>query len=119
MGKIHVLLVDEEEELVSTMVRRLRLRGIEAEYVTSGEKALDCITKRDFDFVVMDLSIPGMTGLDLMKKIRKINKEIKFIFFTGYGFYNKDLPEIKEGASECLLKPVRIEALIKRMEELA
>lgn len=118
MGRIHVLLVDEEEELVSTMVRRLRLRGIDAAYVTSGEKALGSVNNRDFDIVVMDLSLPGITGLDLMKKIKKINKDIKFIFLTGYGFYNKELLEIKEGASDCLLKPVKIDALIKRMEEL-
>ena len=118
MGRMHILLVDEEEELVSTMVRRLRLRGISAEYVTSSEKALDLVQNRDFDLVVMDLSMPGITGIDLMKMIRKINNDIKFIFLTGYGYYNKEMPEIKEGAADCLLKPVNIDALIKRMEEI-
>ena len=118
MERFRVLFVDDEEELVSTMVRRLTMRGIDAEYVLNGEKALKAVHDKDFDLVIMDLNIAGMTGLELMKRIKRNNQNIKFIFLTGYGFYNKEMPEIKAGASDCLLKPINIEALIKRMEEV-
>ncbi len=57
MDRLRVLFVDDEEELVSTLVRRLTMRGIDAEYVLSGEEALKAVHDKDFDLVIMDFRL--------------------------------------------------------------
>ena len=58
MTKIRVLLVDDEEELVSTLAERLSMRGLEADWASSGEKALEMAGKKTYDIAVLDVKIP-------------------------------------------------------------
>jgi len=68
MAQMRVLLVDDEEELVSTLGERFSLRGIEADAVMTGVDALDLIQKKDFDVVILDIKMPGMDGLQVLKR---------------------------------------------------
>ena len=119
MSKIRVLLVDDEEELVSTLAERLSLRGIEAQWVTNSEEALRMVRERTYDLAILDVRIPKISGLKLKTKMGEIKPGMKFIFLTGHG--SED--DFKEGAAEAgagyyLVKPVNIDALIKKMEEV-
>jgi DNA-binding response OmpR family regulator len=118
MSDIRVLLVDDEEELVSTLAERLSLRGIEAQWVTSAEEALQRAEAGNFNLAVLDVKIPRISGLRLRAKLQEIRPGMKFIFLTGHG--SED--DFKAGAAEAgaayyLLKPVNIEALIRKMKE--
>ena len=94
MSKIHVLLVDDEEELVSTLAERLSLRGIEADWVTTAEEALERVQQE------------------------KMRAGMKFIFLTGHGSEDDFRTGAAEaGASFYLVKPVNIDMLIERMKE--
>jgi len=119
MKEIKVLLVDDEEELVSTMAERLSLRGIEAHWSTSGEDALKRLETCKYDIAVLDVKIPKMSGIELKKRMEQKCKHTKFIFLTGHGSESDFRAGAAEAGSEFyLVKPVGIEDLIKKMKEL-
>ncbi|MBN2061660.1 MAG: response regulator [Deltaproteobacteria bacterium] len=115
-----VLLVDDEEDLVATLAERLSLREIEAEWVTSGEGALEMLNYKQFLVAVLDVKLPRMSGLELKKKMESIAPGMKFIFMTGHGS-EKDFVKgtAEAGSPYYLLKPVDIETLVDKIREIA
>jgi DNA-binding response OmpR family regulator len=115
---MRVLLVDDEEQLVSTLAERLELRGIDARWVTSSMAALELVETETFDLAVLDVKMPKINGLELKKRLHALYPEMKFIFMTGHG--SED--DFKTGAAEAgedfyLVKPVKIESLLEKMNE--
>ena len=80
-----MLLVDDEEEFVSTLAERLRMRDIDARSINSGEEALTMIDQDPPEVVVLDLIMPGLGGLEVLQMIRKNHPEIMVILLTGRG----------------------------------
>lgn len=116
---MRVLLVDDEEQLVSTLAERLLLRGIQARWVTSSMAALELVETETFDLAILDVKIPKINGLELKKRLHTLHPEMKFIFLTGHG--SED--DFKIGAAEAgkdfyLVKPVKIESLLEKMNEV-
>ena len=116
---MHVLLVDDERELVSTLAERLALRGIDAEWVTSSEEALRRVQSQCFDVAVLDVKIPRMSGLELQKQLASHCPQMKYIFLTGHGS-EEDFRtgSAKAGDANYLIKPVKIETLIEKLQRL-
>ncbi len=110
------LLVDDERELVATLAERLSFRGIEADWATSGHEALELAEKKNYNVAVLDVKMPKMGGISLMKRLRERHPEMKFIFMTGHGS-EEDFRAGSTDASHYLVKPVKLEALVERMEE--
>ncbi|MBW1703934.1 MAG: response regulator [Deltaproteobacteria bacterium] len=113
-----VLLIDDEEELISTLAERLSFRGIEADWVTTGEEAMKKVAAQCYDLAVVDIRMPKMSGLELKKIMAEKCPRLKFIFMTGHG--SED--DYKEGTAEAgaayyLVKPVTIELLIEKINE--
>ncbi|MFN2266948.1 MAG: response regulator, partial [Desulfonatronovibrio sp.] len=81
---MNILLVDDEAELASAMAERLNLRGINADYATSGDLALKQVRLKNYDLAVLDVKMPGISGLDLWKLLKKECPQMKFIFLTGH-----------------------------------
>jgi len=117
MDRLRVLLVDDEEELVSTLTERLMLREIDAEGVFTGADALSRIQDTEFDVVVVDVMMPGMGGLEVMRAIKALRPKVQVILLTGRGSEKESAIGIKEGAFDYLVKPVNIESLITKMRE--
>ena len=117
MARFRVLLVDDEEELVSTLVERLTYRDVEAAYALSGQDALDQLRGSHFDVVVLDLKLPGMSGTDVLRAIKKEWPRIPVLMITGHGSTGDGLVEIPEGAHDYLAKPLGIDTLIQKMEQ--
>ncbi|MBW1708416.1 MAG: response regulator [Deltaproteobacteria bacterium] len=116
---MRVLLVDDEEELVSALAERLSIRGIEADWVTSGEDALKRIQSKTYDLALLDVKLPRMSGLKLKKLLQEKNAEMKFIFFTGHGSENNfKIGSAEAGAQYYLAKPVNIDLLVHKMNEI-
>lgn len=116
---MRILLVDDEEQLVSTLAERLAFRGIEACWVTSSVSALELIETETFDIAILDVKIPKISGLELKKRIHAVHPKMKFIFMTGHG--SED--DFKTGTAEAgedyyLVKPVKIESLLEKMNEV-
>ena len=119
MGALRVLLVDDEEELVTSLEERLSFRGIEAQAATRGRQALEILTTQSFDVIVADLKMPGLGGLDLVESIRKENLDVPVILVTGHGPDPKELSTVAALGCDILLKPFDIETLVERIRAAA
>lgn len=117
MSNLRVLLVDDEEEFVTTLSERLSLRGIETEVAYNGENALAKMNQITPDIVILDVMMPGLSGLDVLKQIKEILPDIPVILLTGRGSTREGIDGMKQGAFDYLMKPVDIEDLIKKMNE--
>jgi len=108
-----ILVVDDEEEICQMLTKYLSNEGHRAEYVLSGEKAIDRVKKESPDVVLLDLIMPGIPGMEVLDEINRISKKIKVVVMTGRLIEAGFLKKIKQrGASSCILKPFDINDLI-------
>jgi DNA-binding response OmpR family regulator len=115
---LKVLLVDDEQELISTLAQRLSFRGIEADWVTTGDEALEKIKTGGYDLAVLDVKMPGLSGIDLGNAIHEIRPDVKLIFMTGHGSTEDfEAGSQTSGSGFYLIKPVDIDTLMAKMEE--
>jgi DNA-binding NtrC family response regulator len=119
MGGLRVLIVDDEEDLVSTMAERLELRGFEVETATSGTDALAHVGKSDFSVLLVDVKMPGVGGLELMAEIKRDHPDLPVILFTGHTSVADAERGIQEGAFGYLMKPIDIDRLIEKIRNAA
>jgi DNA-binding response OmpR family regulator len=112
---VKVLLVDDEKELTATLAERLSFRGIDADWATSGQEALELADGTRYDLAVLDVKMPKMSGITLMKRLRDRHPAMKFIFMTGHGS-EEDFKTGSADASHYLVKPVKLEALVEKMK---
>jgi DNA-binding NtrC family response regulator len=119
MDRMRVLFVDDEEELVSAVVERLGLRGIDAQGATSGADALRLIEEHPFDVVVLDVKMPGLGGFEVIHRIKREHPDLVVIFLTGHGSEEAAQEGMRIGAFDYLMKPVNIEALVKILHKAA
>jgi YesN/AraC family two-component response regulator len=113
MESYRVLVVDDEEEFVSTLVERLELRAIDAEGVTRGADALELLQKREFDIILLDVKMPGIGGLEVIRRIKAAHPKTEVILLTGHSSAEAVEEGMNAGALEYLMKPVDIEDLIR------
>jgi two-component system OmpR family response regulator len=114
MKNMRVLLVDDETEFVSALAERLALRGFDAQTATSGEEALEKINSSPPEVVLLDMLMPGMNGLEVLKRIKRDHPQVRVILLTGRGSWDA-IQGIREGAYDCLMKPIQIEELMQIM----
>jgi DNA-binding response OmpR family regulator len=116
---MRILLVDDEEELVTTLAERLSLRGMNVDWATSGEGALQLVRSNLYDIAVLDVKIPKISGIKLKSELKKVSPKMKFIFVTGHGSEDDFKAGTAEaGAGYYLVKPVNIDILIQKMNEV-
>ena len=117
MEKIKILLVDDEQEFVETLSERIRMRDHDSEVALDGEQALKKMDDDLPDVVVLDLKMPGMDGMEVLRKIRKAYPKVQVIMLTGHGSEKDEEEARKLGAFEYLQKPVEIETLMKKVKK--
>jgi DNA-binding NtrC family response regulator len=119
MEPLKILIVDDEEELVSALAERLALRGLEIQVATNGKDALQFVREHDFSVVVADVKMPGIGGLELTAAIKRDQPELPVILFTGHSSVNDAERGIEQGASEYVMKPVDIDILLEKIRNAA
>jgi DNA-binding NtrC family response regulator len=119
MDPLRVLFVDDEEELVSAVVERLELRGVEAVGSTSGEEALRLIDQREFDVVVLDVKMPGLGGLDVIRQVKARLPRLAVVLLSGHGSEESVEEGMSLGAVDYLQKPVDIDLLLSLLRRAA
>lgn len=112
-----VLLVDDEEEFVETLAERMRTRGMEVSTTNSGADALKLVEDEAFDVVVLDLKMPGIDGLEALKRIKQRRPDIQVVLLTGHATVEKGVEAIKEGALEFLEKPIDLASLTETIHK--
>jgi len=117
MSDLRLLFVDDEDELVSALVERLEIRGVDAVGVTSGDQALEQLREREFDAVIMDVKMPGLGGLEALRTISRRYPDVKVILLTGHGSTEDSEIGRRLGAVAYLQKPVDLEDLLATVRQ--
>jgi DNA-binding response OmpR family regulator len=112
-----VLVVDDEVEFASVLAERLLLRNYDAKAVYTAEDALSLVQQWAPDVVLLDLQMPGMSGLEALKMIKQKDETIEVIILTGRGDESSHEQGLASGAFEYIMKPVDIGELLIRIDK--
>jgi DNA-binding response OmpR family regulator len=114
---MRVLLVDDESQFVEALAERLQLRGFEALVANDGAAALDLLERDFVGLVVLDLRMPEMDGLEVLRRIKEKWPKTQVIVATGHGDEEDRRKCLELGAFAFLSKPVNIKELSGLLKE--
>jgi DNA-binding NtrC family response regulator len=117
VNSFQVLLVDDETEFLETLVKRLKKRNLSVTGESSGEGALARLKEAPPDVVVLDVKMPGMSGLDILREIKKDHPLIEVIMLTGHASMEVAIEGMELGAFDYLMKPIDIDELLYKMQD--
>jgi len=116
---IRVLLVDDEEDLVTFLAQRLLRRGFTVTATTSGPDAVAAASRQAFDVAVVDLKLPVMDGVEVLRRIKTDRPHLEAIMLTGHGSADSALEAGRLDAFRYVLKPCDYEELVTLIEAAA
>lgn len=116
---IRVMLVDDESEFVETLAERLELRGFEPHVALNGKSALENLDSFSPQIMILDLKMPGMSGLEVLRETLRRKPELPVVMLTGHGSDLERDEALASGARTYLQKPVDIDSLTKLIQETA
>lgn len=105
MGNIDLLIVDDDSEYRSTVVRRFSRRGYRIQEAADGEAALELAARRQFHVAVVDLVMPGLSGIELLEKLKAGSPDCEVVMLSGQGTIETAVEAMKRGAHDFLTKP--------------
>jgi DNA-binding NtrC family response regulator len=114
---IKVLVVDDELDFLETIVKRLERRGFNAAGVSSGKAALEYLESNDVDVIVLDVRMPVMDGIDVLKEVVTRWPLVQVILLTGHGSLEAGKRGLELGAYDYVLKPAKLEDIIKKIQQ--
>lgn len=112
-----VLLVDDEREFVHTLSERLETRNVESAIVYDGEEALTFIEREEPEVMVLDLKMPGIDGIEVLRQVKQDHPNVEVIILTGHGSDREEQLANELGAFAYLRKPVDIDLLARTMKQ--
>lgn len=116
MAEMKVLLVDDEETFVKTLSERLKMRDLKNDTVYDGNQAIDFVNENEPDVMVLDLKMPGIDGMEVLRRVKKMYPNIQVIILTGHGTDRDEDESRRLGVFDYLKKPVDIEVLVGRIK---
>ena len=114
---IKILLVDDEKDFTEVLSERMETRGFKVEIADSGIVAIEKVKEQSYDAIILDLAMPQMNGIDVLKILLKENPNLQIIFLTGHATLEKGIEAVKLGAVDFMEKPVDIDTLIEKVNE--
>ena len=106
-----ILLVDDDENLNKILSFQLTQMGFDITTATDGSSGLNLFKRGSFDIVITDLQLPGMTGMELLTSIRRLDKNVIILIITAYGTVENAIEASRLGADDYLTKPFGKETL--------
>jgi len=113
MKEMKLLLVDDEEEFVKSLSERMEMRDLKSDVSLSGEQALKTMDEDLPDVMVLDLKMPGMDGMEVLRRAKKAYPGVQIIMLTGHGSEKDEKEARRLGVFEYLQKPVDLEKLMR------
>ncbi len=113
---LEILIVDDEVEFAETFAERLRLRGFTAYIAYSGEQALRIVDECRAKIMVLDLKMPGMDGLEVLRRVKKSHPEVEVIILSGHGSEMDEAYGRNLGAFAYLRKPADIGDILEAVK---
>lgn len=118
MANGRILLVEDDEDFGRSLALILKHKGYLPQWTASGEQALQVLSEKQFDVVVTDMLMPGMNGMEFLRKFRETHgADIPVIMITGYGSVNEAVEAMKSGAFGYFLKPVNQDEICLTLEK--
>lgn len=116
---MRILVVDDEQEFLSLIQKRLSRRNMEVSTASNGSDALELARQQNFDVVLMDVRMPGLDGLATLRQLKEIRPQLPVILLTGHASLGVAVNGMELGAFDYMLKPVAINELIIKLEDAA
>ena len=115
---MRLLIVEDEIELCDTVAKTLYRAGYEVDTCYDGNEALDYILAENYDLIVLDLNLPGMDGMELLKELRKKNEETKVLILSARSQIADKVEGLDAGANDYMEKPFHLQELEARIRSL-
>jgi DNA-binding NtrC family response regulator len=112
-----ILLVDDEKDFIETLSERMEVRGMAVVTADNGYDAIEKTKKESFDAVILDLQMPGLNGIETLRRLLEIDPNLQVIMLTGHATVQKGVEAVKLGAADFLEKPAELSVLIDRIKE--
>jgi signal transduction histidine kinase len=114
MGLTQILIVDDDPALLQALPETLHLRmeGLKVDTAESATAALEQIASTDYDAIITDIKMPGMDGLELLRKIKELRPETPTLLITGHGEYDLTVEALRGGAYDFIQKPIERDYLV-------
>lgn len=116
ISKGRVLVVDDEPSVRSLLVKKLSREGFACQSCSSGEEALSLLERADFDVLISDLGMPGISGLALLEESRRKYPRLAFLMITAEDNVNVSVQAMKQGAADYLVKPFQTQVVAGNVE---
>ncbi len=115
--KTRLLIVDDEKDFVEALAERLVIRDYDATTSMDGRDAIEKAKRYNFDVVILDVKMPGMDGVEVLREIKGIKPLTEVIMLTGHATVDSAIEGMKLGAYDYLMKPCETEDLIDKIEK--
>ena len=115
---MRLLIVEDEKQICDTVAKSLYGAGYEVDTCYDGEEALECILAENYDLIVLDLNLPGMDGMEILKELRQRNEETKVLILSARSQIADKVEGLDAGANDYMEKPFHLQELEARIRSL-
>jgi DNA-binding response OmpR family regulator len=113
-----VLIIDDERDIIEVLSHFIDGIGFRSVLALNGEEGIDVFKKENPDLVLLDIAMPGMDGLEVLRRLRHLNFDVPVIIITAYKDAEKVVEAFRLGAKDCIFKPFDFEYLTKVIKSL-
>ncbi len=117
MTDFTVMLIDDEQEFIEPLAKRLERRNLRVLKAASGDTALEMIRQTSVDVVSLDMRMPGMDGIEVLQAIKAFDPAIEVVMLTGHASVEAAFEGLEKGAFDYLMKPVGIDELLFKLQD--
>lgn len=116
---VRLLLVDDERDFLHAVEPGLVRRGFDVTLAETGMRALDILSREEFDVVILDVKMPGLDGVDTFREVKRMAPDLPVVLLTGHGNIQQAFETSREGVHEYLTKPCDVEEIARVVREAA
>ena len=117
MKPVNILIIDDERVICNACHLILSEKGYTVDRQLSGKSGLDALKSGQYHFVLLDMMLPDMDGMDVLKMIKKERPEVRIIVMTGYSTVSNAVKAMQSGAFDYLAKPFTDDELVSAVEK--
>jgi len=117
-NKLKILIIDDEDSLRLSLASILELEGYEVKTAEDGFKAIELAKQESFNIIFSDIRMPGMSGTDTFKEIKKIRPDVVGVMMTAYAMNDLIVDALNSGAFACISKPFEIDAILSTIKDI-
>ncbi len=118
MGKANILIVDDEKNILSSLSRALRLEDFDTDVAGNGKLGLDRMTSGSYDLVLLDVKMPDIDGLEVLRRVREGGNQVPVLMMSGHGTVETAVQATKLGAHDFIEKPLSTDKLLISVENI-